>query len=238
MVLCHSRLLYVEFTLSACMESFLRCHERAFLFFGGVPQELWYDNLATAVTERRQKLIRFNARFLAYATCRGFKLVACNPASGNEKGRVEDGVRYVRYNFWPGHDWTAFEEIKPSVVSWRDTFANKRTHSSTQKIPEIVFEQEKSSLLGLGEPYDTDQVQSLKASHQFFVSFDANEYSVPWRLVGRIFTVRACDEWVSFYLGKNRVASHKRSWKKNERIMNPSHKEGLFGNKTRCLLLR
>ena len=174
MVLCWSRMLYVEFTHSANFESFLRCHENAFHFFGGVTRELWYDNLANAVTERIHKLIRFNYRFLAYSGFYGFKPVACNPAAGHEKGRVEDGVRYVRHNFWPGRAGIDLDDLNCQARAWLDQFANKRLHATTRKIPELLFAQEKAQLLPLREPYDTDEKQSPRASHQFRIHFDEN----------------------------------------------------------------
>ncbi len=85
LVLCYSRLLTVTFTFSQTLEAFLRCHEAAFAFVGGVVRECWYDNLATAVAERRGKLVRFHPRFLAYAGHHRFRPVACNVGKGNEK---------------------------------------------------------------------------------------------------------------------------------------------------------
>lgn len=227
MVLCWSRLLYLEFTLSANLESFLRRHENAFRFFGGVPQEIWYDNLATAVAERKQKLVRFNPKFLVYSGFQGFKPVACNLASGHEKGRVEDGVKYIRYNFWPGRSPADTEDLNRQAFGWRDQFANKRIHATTRKIPELVFDQEKPHLHALREGFDADEVRSLKVSHQFRASFDANDYSVPWRLAGRILTLRADDHSVNFYSGRKRITAHPRCWKKDNAIVNPKHQEGL-----------
>jgi len=231
MVLCWSRLLYLEFTLSACLESFLRCHENAFRFFGGIPKEIWYDNLATAVAERKHKIIRFNPKFLAYCGHCRFKPVACNPGAGHEKGRVEDSVRYVRGNFWPGRSFIDLPDTNIQAYDWRDEFANKRTHASTHKIPALHFQQEKPVLMPLSEPYDTDETKSLNVSHLFRVCFDANEYSVPWRLSGRILTLKADDKTVRLYLNRKRICSHVRAWKKRELIVNPKHQEGLIERK-------
>jgi transposase len=224
MVLCWSRLLYLEFTLSACFESFIRCHEHAFAFFEGVPLELWYDNLATAVAERMGKIVRFNPQFIAYAADRGFRPVACNLQAGHEKGRVEDGVRYVRHNFWPGRSFEDHKDVNLQGIDWRNTFANKRLHAVTRKIPELIFPQEKPHLIPLPPPYDTDEKKSHRVSHQFFIAFDANEYSVPWRLSERILTIRGDEDTVRVFLGDNRVAVHERSWGKNKRVENPAHK--------------
>jgi len=231
MVLCWSRLLYLEFTLSANFESFIRCHEHAFQFFGGIPKEIWYDNLATAVAERKQKIIRFNPKFLAYSGHCRFKPVACNPGAGHEKGRVEDSVRYVRSSFWPGRSFVDRDDVNIQARGWRDQFANKRTHATTRKIPELHFVQEKPFLLPLNGGYDTDEISSPKASPQFRVRFDANTYSAPWRLSGRTVTLRADENTVRLYLKGRRICTHARCWKKGEDISNPKHKDGLLEHK-------
>lgn len=227
MVLCWSRLLYLEFTLSANFESFLRCHEHAFAFFGGVTHECWYDNLATAVAERRGRLVRFNPRFLVYTGTRGFKPIACNLAAGWEKGRVEDGVKYIKQNFWPGRSFADLGDLNWQALAWRNQFANKRTHATTRKIPELSFQEEKLQLHPLREPYDCDEVRTTTVSPQFRVLFDGNEYSVPWRLANAAVTLRAGQNNVGTYYGHRCVASHDRCWKKSETIRNPRHEDGL-----------
>lgn len=227
MVLCWSRMLYLEFTLSANFESFLRRHENALRFLGGLTSEIWYDNLGSAVAERQQKLIRFNPRFLAYSGYHGFKPVACNLGAGHEKGRVEDGVKFIRSNFWPGRSPRDVDDLNRQACQWRDQFANKRLHATTRKIPELIFDEEKPKLLALRPPYDTDEVRSPRVSHQFRVEFDANEYSAPWRLAGRILTLRADEHTVSLWSASKRITCHPRSWQKDQVIVNPKHQEGL-----------
>lgn len=231
MVLCHSRMLYLEFVLSANFESFVRCHERAFGFFGGVPREIWYDNLATAVAERRGRLVRFQPRFCVYTGHHRFQPVACNPASGNEKGRVEDGVRYIRHNFWPGRTFADLDDLNAQAHRWRDEFANRRTHAATRKVPWLLFDEEKKTLLPRQGPFDTDEVRSPKADHRFRADFDGNEYSVPWRLSGRTVTVRADDKDVRIFYGAKRIASHPRCWRRGKTISREEHEEGLIDRK-------
>lgn len=231
MVLCHSRMLYLEFAFSANFESFVRCHEHAFAFFGGVPREMWYDNLATAVAERRGRLVRFNPKFSVYTGHHHFNPVACNPASGNEKGRVEDGVRYVRHNFRPGRLFADLDDLNAQARKWQNEFANRRTHAATRKVPELFFEEEKKTLMPLAGPFDTDEVRSRKVSHQFRIDFDGNEYTVPWRLSGRIVTVRADAEIVCIFYGAKRVAFHSRCWRRGETISRKEHEEGLLEHK-------
>jgi transposase len=103
MVLAFSRQMYVEFTVSQTMEHFLACHQHGFAAFGGVPSKIMVDNLKSAVLQRLAGAAPvFNPRYLDFARHHGFAIEACNVARGNEKGRVERGVGYVKKNFLQG----------------------------------------------------------------------------------------------------------------------------------------
>lgn len=93
MVLCYSRMMYVEFTVSQTMEHFLACHQNAFEYFGAVPQKVMVDNLKSAVLRRALgEAPVLNPTYADFATHYGFRIVPCNVGKGNEKGRVENGV--------------------------------------------------------------------------------------------------------------------------------------------------
>ncbi len=234
MVLCHSRLLYIEFTRSEKFEEFIRCHENAFKFFGKkVPREIWYDNLATAVTERLGRLVRFNARFLAYLGHHSIRPHACNPARGNEKGRVEDGVKYVRGSFWAGRSFRNFEDLGLQAAAWRDEFANRREHRSTRRVPALYFEADEKQLLPAmnPHPYDTAEVISRVVPPNFLITYETNRYSVPWTLVGLTLTVRADDRAVEFYYQERHVATHIRSYDKHQIFESREHVKGLLERK-------
>lgn len=234
MVLCFSRHLYIEFTRSEKFEEFIRCHENAFRFFGGrVPLEIWYDNLASAVTERMHALVKFNARFLAYLGHHNIRPHACNPARGNEKGRVEDGVKYIRSSFWAGRQFRDFEDLQAQAASWRDELANLREHRSTRKIPKLHFEADEKKLLRpMNEsPYDTCEILSRVVPPNFLIAFETNRYSVPWTLVGLTLTVRASHRDLEFFYHDRKVASHLRSYLKNQIFEISAHKQGLLERK-------
>jgi transposase len=233
MVLCYSRRLYVEFTRSEKFEDFVRAHERAFRFFGGVTQECWYDNLASAVTERMGKLVRFNARFQAYLGHYGVTPYACTPASGNEKGRVEDGVKYLRSSFWPDRRFRGFEDLQAQCDDWVANVANQREHRATRRIPELVFEhEEKPHLLGLNpHPIDTDEVLSKEVPPQFHLTYETNQYSVPFTLVRMVVTMRIDDREIRVHYGGKLVASHRRHYGKNAIFTLPEHQAGLLERK-------
>jgi transposase len=231
LVLCYSRLLTVVFTFSQTLEAFLRCHEQAFAFVGGVPRDCWYDNAPTVVAERRGRLVRFHPRFLAYAGHHGFRPVACNVGKGHEKGRVEDAIKYLRGNFWPGRPFRDLADLNAQAQAWRDTVANQREHRVTRKIPSLHVAEERPHLLPLREPYDTDEVRSVVVRPTCRVPFDGNRYSVPWRLVGKALTLRADAETVSCWYHTHPVARHDRCWRRGAEVVNPAHAEGLLATK-------
>ena len=126
MVLCHSRLMYVEFTVSQTMEHFLAAHEHAFAAFQGCPARLMIDNLKSAVLTRVVgEAPVFNARFADFARHWGFDITACNLAKGNEKGRVENAVGYIKKNFLNGLDFLDFSAVNPAAQVWLATIANE-----------------------------------------------------------------------------------------------------------------
>jgi transposase len=234
MVLCHSRLLYIEFTRSEKFEEFIRCHENAFKFFGNqVPLEIWYDNLRSAVTERMGSLVRFNARFLAYLGHHGIRPHACNPAKGNEKGRVESGVKLVRDSFWAGRQFKNFDDLGKQAITWRDEIANRREHRSTRKVPILHFESAEKHLLRPTNPhaYDTTEVLSRVVPPTFLIAYESNRYSVPWTLVGLTLTVRASDQALEFYYHERRVAWHVRSYEKHQVFESRDHFKELLERK-------
>ena len=231
LVLAYSRLLTVVFSFSQTLEAFLRCHEQAWAFLGGCTRDVWYDNLATAVAERQGRLVRFHPRFLAYAGHHGFRPVACNVARGNEKGRVEDAIKYLRGNFWPGRTFRDLADLNAQAQAWRDTVANQREHRVTRKIPSLHVAEERPHLLPLHEPYDTDEVRSVVVRPSCRVPFDGNRYSVPWRLVGKPLTLRADAETVSCWYDTHPVARHGRCWQRGVDVVNPAHTAGLLATK-------
>ena len=234
MVLCYSRLLYVEFTRSESFEEFIRCHENAFKYFGGVvPAECWYDNLRSAVVDRLGSLIKFNSRFMAYMGHHHIRPHACNPARGNEKGRVESAVKLVRYNFWPGRKFKNFDDLNGQARVWLHDTANMREHRALRKVPRLVFDTEERAMMQCMNPhdYDTDEVFSRVVPPTFHIQYDTNRYSVPWTLVGIAVTVRVNDLGLKIYYNERSVTSHERSYGKNQIITKPEHGQGLLERK-------
>jgi len=236
MVACYSRYLYLEFALSQAMGTFLRCMERGLQFFGGVAAADIFDNMKTVVLSHAPHATVFNRRFLAYAQARDFAIVACNVRKGNEKGRVERPIGFVRTRFWRGRRFVDLLDLNTQAMQWRDDIANHRRHEETGKVPSLVFRHEEQRQLKPipDAPFDVDDVETSTVTKTFRVSFDRNRYSVPWRLASQTVLVRADDDAVGVFLGKKQVAAHHRSWKVGEDIEHPSHREGLLKLKPRA----
>ena len=235
-VLAYSRYLYMEFTTSQAMGTFLRCMERALHFFGGTTHVDIFDNMKTVVLERAGNVIVFNPRFVEYARSRGFAITACTPARGNEKGRVERPIGFVRERFWRGRRFSDLLDLNVQGAAWRDKIANNRIHEATGKVPALVFQHDEKRFLKPPPttPFETDDIDTLTVTKTFRVSFDRNIYSVPWRLVSQSVLVRGNDDTIAVFLGPKQVARHVRCWGVGETIEDGSHKEGLLKERPRA----
>src|SRR6202051_3148889 len=118
MVLSHSRQIFLRFFPDARMENFLRGHVAAFAAWGGVPRVLLYDNLKSAVLERRGDAIRFHPTLLAFAGCYRYEPRPVAIARGNEKGRVERAIRYVRDAFFAARRFTDLDDLNTQATAW------------------------------------------------------------------------------------------------------------------------
>ena len=234
LVLAHSRRLYVQFTVSQTMEHFLACHEQAFAAIQGVPARIMVDNLKSAVLQRLAGCAPvFNARYLDFSRHWGFDISACAPGRGNEKGRVENAVGYVKKNLLNGLELSEFSAINPSAQLWLDTVANVRTHGETRRRPIDVFEEERAHLRPLNPmPYDFGRIQTARASKQFRVTLDTNHYSVPARYVGVRVALKAYPDRVCIYHQDQLIARHVRSYDRHQDIEDPDHPKTLIAQRT------
>jgi transposase len=236
-VLCFSRRLYLEFTLSQAMGSFLRCMERCLAFYGGVTATEIFDNMKTVVLSHTAAATVFNPRFSEYARSRGFAVRACNVRKAHEKGRIERPIGFVRRRFWLGRRFRDLLDLNTQAAAWRDDFANGRVHEDTGKVPQLVFEhQEKARLKPLPTtPFNTDDVEGTGVTKMFRAPFDRNKYSVPWRLASQQVIVRADDERVGIFLSNKQIAEHARCWSVGQDIEQPAHRQSLLDDRPRAL---
>ena len=230
MVLCYSRMSYVEFSVSQTMEHWLACHQHAFEFFNGIPKKLMLDNLKSAVLKRVIYTDPvFNPKYLDFANHYGFDINPCNVRAGNEKGRVENGVGYVKKNFLNGLDISDFSILPYASKQWLDTIANVRIHGETKEKPSDLFQKEKSALTPLpAEAYDISTISQVRASNQFRITLDTNRYSVPAEYSGLKLLLKLYPDRLCLYSGENLIARHSRSFERHRDFENPEHPKALL----------
>ncbi|MBU1495191.1 MAG: IS21 family transposase [Actinobacteria bacterium] len=236
MVLCYSRMMYVEFTVSQTMEHFLACHQNAFEYFGSVPKKIMVDNLKSAVLSRivGQAPV-FNPKYLDFADHCGFNITPCNVGKGNEKGRVENAVGYVKKNFLAGLDIPDFSAVNPAVHLWVDTVANVRIHGETRKKPVELFKEERPCLNPLSvNPFDIATVSQVRASSQFRITIDTNRYSVPAEYAGRALTLKTYPDRLCIYCNDKLIARHVRSYDRYRDFEDPDHPRELLAQRKKA----
>lgn len=224
MVEAHSRMLFVWFTHSQRQECLHQGLLMGFKYFGGSPKVVVVDNMLTAVTERIGPCIRFNESFLDFL--RHFHITphACTIRAPHEKGKVENGIKYIRRNFWPLIKCADLKDAQQQVLHWLNTVANVRKHQTTGQRP--VDRLRKEMLRPLPDMLpDCRETCSPMVHKDFGVRFDTNVYTVPPWTIGKKITLKADQNQVCIYFKDRQVALHARCWKKNTRIELPEHKE-------------
>jgi transposase len=235
MVLCYSRMMYVEFTVSQTMEHFLACHQNAFDRLG-VPKRIMVDNLKSAVLKRilGQDPV-LNPKYLDFANHYGFSITPCAVRKGNEKGRVENGVGYVKKNFLAGLEISDFKIVNPAAIHWLDNIANIRIHGETGRKPEEMFSEERGSLIQLAAfPYDVATISQVRACKQFRITLDTNRYSVPAEYAGQRITLKTYPDRLCIYHQERLIARHCRSYDRRQDIENPDHPKELIAQRKKA----
>lgn len=233
MVLSFSRRLFVRFFLDQRMANFLRGHVAAFEEYGGLGRVLLYDNLKSAVLERRGDAIRFHPELLALSAHYRFEARPVAVGRGSDKGRVERAIQYLRHSFFAARPFSDVDDLNVQVEAWCRGAAMDRPWPDDHTITvRQAFEQERPALLGLpSTPFLTEERVEVHVGKHPYIRFDGNDYSVPHTLVRRTLVVRADLERVRTFDGQQLVAEHGRSFDHGQRIENPQHIESLVREK-------
>lgn len=150
----------------------------------------------------------------------------------NEKGIVENNIRYVRTSFLEGYEIIDYASLQRDALTWRDATANVRIHGTTHERPVDRWAHEQDLLQKLPErPYDTALSKSVQADSQAFIRFDTNRYSVPWSLGYKVLILKASAHALRVFDGRDLVAEHVRSYEKHLTFELPEHRKGLLSKK-------
>lgn len=224
--LCHSRMPFVRAYPRETQEMVFDAHDRAFAFFGGACSRGIYDNMKTAVeTVFVGRDRAYNRRFQQMSGHYLFDPVACTPASGWEKGQVENQVSFIRRRlFVPRPAFPSYSEFNSWLQDSCISLAMSQPH------PELrdrtiweVFQDERASLVPYAGAFDGFHALSASVSKTCLVRFDKNRYSVDCRAVGRPVEIRAYAERIEIWQDGRIVGQHVRSFGRDKAIYDPFH---------------
>jgi transposase len=240
-VLSWSRAMFAQFMLDATLEAFMYGHALAFQALGGVPREILYDNLKSVVLERVGDHIRFHPRILDLAGYYCFAPKPCAPYRGNEKGKVERLIRYLRDAFFAARRFSSVEDLNAQLARWIAEVAHVRRapgHADGRAVGDLLAE-EHLRLLPLPEhPMACGRVLGVTSGKTPYVRFDLNDYSIPHTHVKKSLTLVAEAHAVRVLDGDIELARHDRSYDRGRVIEAPEHIAALARDKRRAHELR
>ncbi len=238
MTLGYSRAMFADVATHQRLETLLRLHEQAFCALGGVCEEILYDWMKTVALGRDDRgEILWNKGFADFAGYWGYQPRLCREYRPQTKGKIENGVGYLKKNFLPeviGWETGTEAEVRGALYGWVDTVANLRVHGTTYRRVDEAWAEERGHLTPIGgrPAYPYLPMTLRKVSRDAYVSYCASRYSAPWELAGRNVQVREIEDRLEFVVETSpgiveRIAVHARSERKHAVITEPSHHAGI-----------
>lgn len=240
LVLSWSRAMYARFALDQTLESFLRGHVEAFTMLGGTPRTILYDNLKSVVLERIGEHIRFHPRILELAGHYHYSPRPCAVARGNEKGRVERRISFLRHSFFAARTFSSVVDLNAQLARWIAEVAHARPVPGRpeQTVADALVE-ERPRLLSLpAHPFPCELVRAVTSGKTPYIRFDSNDYSIPHTRLRRPLTLIASEDRVRLVDGTTEIARHARSYDRGQRIEDPAHLAALTAAKRQAHDLR
>ena len=221
-VLCYSRLPYIRIYPNETSEMLLDAHDRAFEFFKGCTKNGLYDNMKTAISKiliGKDRII--NKSFVPLASHYKFKVVACTPSSGWEKGRVEKKVNDTRRNFFaPMLKGQSFEDINQQLEDSVLKYYKEHKHPEFKnKTVYDVYLEELPSLNKFDCKFNAFRIKSSVVSPLSTINFETNRYSVPTQYVGKAVLIKILPCSISVEYDSKEIATHKRVFERNKQIL-------------------
>jgi transposase len=227
MVLGFSRLLFACFVPGQGLDEVVRGHLAAFAAFGGVPSEILYDRMRTAVIgEDADGRVVFNATLIELACHHGFTPRACRPYRAKTKGKVERPFRYVRQDFFNGRCFRNLDDLNRQLADWLETVANVRVHGTTGRVVAEAFAEERDALLALPVyPFRSVLKLERRITKDGMVSVDGNLYSVPDGTRKRPVEVHVLAGEIRILEAGRLIAVHPVLAGRGERSLLPGHRQ-------------
>ncbi len=230
----HSRRLHVRAFHGEAQECWFEGMESAFRAFGGVPEEVLFDNPRALVArhDAATREVTFNPRLHAFARHWRVRPRACAPYRARTKGKDERGVGYVKRNALAGRGFASWPAFEAHLEAWTREVADVRVHGTTGEAPIERFRRDEASALrplGGVPPFRAMRELIRRVQSDCAVEVEANSYSVPWRLIGERVRVTVGAGVVRISHAGREVAVHAACAGRRERVVDPAHFEGVAG---------
>ena len=225
LVLSFSRAIFVRFFLDSRLTNLLRGHVAAFEHHSGCARNHLYDNMKSAVLERQGDAVRFHPTLMDFSGHYHYGLQAAAVGRGNEKGRVERAVGYLRTSFFPLRQNLSLSALNEQALDWCSETSARRSWPQDRSLTvRQALAWEKPHLLTLpDDPFPTEERREVKVAKTPYVRFDGNDYSVPPDYVQRTLVVLASETRVRVLSGDRVLAEHSRCYSKGEQIEDEKH---------------
>lgn len=235
----HSRWMFVRFTRDMREETLIRCLIACFVELGGVPWVVTTDNMKTVTLGRDERNHPiWHPTFRKFAVEFGFHPDACSLRAGNQKGSVENLVKFVKQHFLVGRSFYDDTDLEATCAIWRQQANQKRPSQATEQSPLALLVQEQEYFGALPpQAHDYGLFEIVHVTRESVVHLATNRYSVPTHLVGTALTLRIHPTHLALYQDDTLVATHRRCFERNMRIMEPAHFETIFQRKPRARVM-
>jgi transposase len=231
----YSRRLQVRAFRDERQESWFAGLESTFTKFGGVTEEVLFDNARALVSthDAATRTVVFNDKLLAFAKHWGFRPRACAPYRARTYGKTENGVGYVKKNAIAGRGFVSWEAFESHLEAWTREVADVRIHGTTGEAPIARFMRDEAKALkpiaGIA-PFRSLRELSRRVGSDCTIEIDGNAYSVPWRLIGEQVRVTVTDTDIRVHHGTCEVALHAVIGGRRQRVVDPAHYAGIAAN--------
>ena len=190
MILGCSRMRYAEFITDISTRNVMRMHLNALRHFGGFTDTILYDNMKQVVIDWKLKASesRFNSEFMSFSEYYGIVVRLCYPYRAQTKGKIENTIKYLRYNFWAGRTFESLSDINVQCQEWLQK-VNSQIHGTMHEIPYGRLKKGQLNPVDSVQDYSIRIEEIRKISRDCYVSYKGNRYSVPWLHAGRVVRV-------------------------------------------------
>ena len=227
MVLGYSRDAYVEYTDRQDLGTFWACHQHAFTFFGGVPDELLYDRTKTVVKHSVGLRRELHPEAIAFAGQYGFTIRLCLPRHPATKGKVEKQVDTIREWFFRGRVWTDLADLNDQWQAWHMEVWLPHVNRTTGTAIEVRLREEQAALRPLPpQPYDVCERTTRQVAKDCRFSFEGSLYSAPAEVAGQRIALRVFPDHLKLYTLEpipRSLGEHCRVRQRGSLVENPTH---------------